>query len=80
MEPSTDSKRLLSSASEATAELPKVLSAVMDVATAMSSATLAEFCCDAGLAHRLVMWLGSLLLFFASHLEKVGAKHQKNQH
>ena len=37
-----DSRRLLSSAREATAELPEVLSAVMDVATATSSVTLAE--------------------------------------
>ena len=28
----------------------------MDVATAMSSATLVEHCCSACLAHRLVMW------------------------
>ena len=66
-----DSRRLLSSARKATAELPEVLSAVMDVATATSSATLAE------LLQRLPGTppgdvAGSLLLFFASHFEGVG--------
>ena len=49
-----DRRRLLC---ETTAVFPEVLSAVMDVATAMSSATLVEFCCNACLAHRLVTWL-----------------------
>ena len=52
-----DRRRLLSSAREAAAVFPKVLSAVMDVATVMSSVTLAEFCCIACVAHSLMMWL-----------------------
>ena len=52
-----DRRRLLSFSREATAAFPEVLSAVMDVFTAVSSANLAEFCCIACLAHRVVMRL-----------------------
>ena len=52
-----DRRHLLSTARETTAVFQEVLSAVIDVATVMSSATLVGFCCNACLAHRLVMWL-----------------------
>ena len=52
---------------------------MMDVATAMSSATLVEFCCNACLAHRLVMWLAHFVVLCKA-LGKSRCKHQKNQH
>ena len=57
-----DRRRLLSSAREATAMFPEVLSAVMDRTTATSSATLTP----------PIDVAGSLLLF-SNHLEGVGA-------
>ena len=53
-----DRRRLLSSARETTAMFPEVLSAVINVTTATSSATLAEFCCKRLVWHtNLLMWL-----------------------